>query len=503
MKNTSVLVAGAGPTGLVLALWLARKGIPVRLIDKNTGPGLASRAMGVQARTLELYHQLGFADQVVAQGIKVDTVHLREEGRRVATVQLGDIGRGLSPFPFVLSFPQDDHERLLHEQLRQAGVAAEWETQLAAFQDLGDRVSATLRTPGSEETIDCAYLCGCDGAHSTVRQSLGLGFPGGTYDQQFYVADVLASGELANGGLSLCLGAQAFLGVFPIRRTGMHRLIGTVPDDLAGRENLTFTELQPLLEQRFHMQVEQVNWFSTYHVHHRVAEHFQRGRVFIAGDAGHIHSPAGGQGMNTGIGDAVNLAWKLAAVVSSKAAPSILETYEPERIAFARALVATTDMAFRSAVSQNRGAEILRTHVLPHLLPFAMGFAALRRAAFRVVSQTRIHYRESALSLGAAGDLHGGDRLPWVSVSGGDNFQLLTTLSWQLHIYGEASPELREAAERHRLPLHCFRWSAIAEEAGLVCDALYLVRPDGYLGFVDADQDVGKLSEYIERVGLG
>ena len=194
MSRPQVLIVGAGPTGLVLALWLARAGTPFRLIDKNSGPGQASRAMAVQARTLEFYRQLGIADEVVAAGFRLDRIHIRNRSRELAVAWLGGVGGGISPFPFVLSLPQDDHERMLTQYLQDAGHAVEWDTELVAFTQRDDGVSATLRKPGGEETWAGTYLCGCDGAHSAVRHGLGVGFPGGTYDQPFYVADAEAAG---------------------------------------------------------------------------------------------------------------------------------------------------------------------------------------------------------------------------------------------------------------------------------------------------------------------
>ena len=194
------------------------------------------------------------------------------------------------------------------------------------------------------------------------------------------------------------------------------------------------------------IDVERVNWFSTYHVHHRVADHFRKGRAFLLGDAAHIHSPVGGQGMNTGIGDAMNLAWKLAAVLHGRADASLLDSYEPERIAFARRLVATTDRAFTGVTSPGAIARRVRLHIVPLLLPLLFGFTAVRRLMFRTVSQTAVNYRASRLSEGRAGAVHGGDRLPWVKPTDDgakDNFAPLTSLDWQVHVYGDASPEIR------------------------------------------------------------
>lgn len=501
MNETQVLIVGAGPTGLVLALFLAANGVKPRLIEQSPGPGLASRAMAVQARTLEFYRQLGFAEEVVRQGIPMEAAHLWEGGQEVVQFKIGEIGQGLSPYPFVLSFPQDDHERLLGEQLAARGIGVEWGTELVEFRDEGGSVRATLRRNGMDEDCVADYICGCDGAHSAVRRNLGMAFPGGTYEQSFYVADVEAeSGGADAHGFKVCVGARALCLAFPIRRTGMNRLIGVVPESLTGREGLTFEDVRASAESLVGIQVGAVNWFSTYHVHHRVAEHFRVGRAFLAGDAGHIHSPAGGQGMNTGIGDAVNLAWKLAAVMGDRADGSLLDTYETERIAFAHSLVATTDRAFQLMVGRGAGSQVLRELLLPHLAPFLLGFSSLQAGAFRMVSQTRISYHDSALSDGAAGDVRGGDRLPWVPQDpGDDNFAPLHSCDWQVHVYGEANRMLRDAAHEVGLALHQFDWGDHAAKAGLKRDALYLIRPDGYVALADAAQDAGALRAYLSR----
>ncbi|HYZ61095.1 MAG TPA: FAD-dependent monooxygenase [Acetobacteraceae bacterium] len=494
--SAPILVVGAGPTGLALAFWLARREIPVRIIDKAAGPGEASRAMVVHARTLEFYDQLGFAREVVDRGIKVERFHLREGGKEVAQFAFGDIGQGLSPFPFLLCFPQDDHERLLGERLRQAGIEVEWDTALTSLTQDEAGAEAVLQRDGAEERVRTPYLCGCDGAHSAVRHALELGFEGGSYEQLFYVADV----EMEGGDHEMVVTLDAHtLGLkLPVRSSGMQRLIGLVPPALSGRHDLQFDEIRPEVERLTGMRVRRVNWFSTYHVHHRVAARFRVGRCFLAGDAGHVHSPAGGQGMNTGIGDAVNLAWKLADVVQGRADEAILDTYEPERIAFARVLVSTTDRAFQAMVGQGKASEILRTWLMPHLFPMLTGFSPVRRLMFRTVSQTRIAYHDSALSAGRAGEVQGGDRLPWVGDA--DNFAALRSRDWQVHVYGNAPAPVREEAGMLGLQMHVFAWTKGAESAGLERDATYLVRPDGYVGL--AARDGGALRDYAARIGL-
>ncbi len=348
---------------------------------------------------------------------------------------------------------------------------------------------------------EAAYLCGCDGAHSRVRRGLGLDFPGGTYEQLFYVADAKTAGglkedmfaNLAAGGLAL---------MFPVRSSGMQRLIGVVPEDLRDLPNLDFEDIRPSAEKLLGVRVEKVNWFSAYRVHHRVAARFRVGRAFIAGDAGHVHSPAGGQGMNTGIGDAVNLSWKLADAIRGRADPSILDTYESERIAFARKLVDTTDRVFRGMVDRGLAGRFLRTWLVPHLVPLLAGFPAARRAFFGTVSQVRISYRGSALSEGRAGNVAGGDRLPWVETAEGSNFAPLAGLDWRLQVHGAASPALRGAAVALGLPLDAFAWSGKADRAGLARDAAYLLRPDGHVALASPDGDPRALEAFAAKHGL-
>ena len=498
MPRIPVLIVGAGPTGLVLALRLARHGVPFRIVSQDSGPGQASRAMVVQARTLEFYAQLGLADEVVARGIKVETAHLVERGADAAAISLRDIGAGVSPFPFALSFPQDDHERFLVERLAALGIKVEWNTRLEDFSERDGHVRAELRREGSgEEVCEAEYLCGCDGAHSAVRRRLGLGFAGGPYNQRFYVADVrLARPPAAE--LLFHVGARSLLVVLPVRSTGMWRLIGVVPPEFGDREQVSFEEIRPSAEELLGCAVDTVNWFATYRVHHRVASQFRVGRAFLAGDAGHLHSPAGGQGLNTGIGDAVNLSWKLAGVLGRRLGAGALDSYGTERIAFARKLVETTDRAFSTMVGEGWGSRFLRGWIMPHLLPAASGFAAVRRAVFGTVSQTRITYRDSALSEGQAGEVHAGDRLPWT----GANFAPLAALDWRLHVYGDVRPALRDAAAALGAAVDGFPWDAATERCGFRRDAAYLVRPDGHVGFASPEQDAATLRAYAGRIGL-
>ncbi len=271
-------------------------------------------------------------------------------------------------------------------------------------------------------------------------------------------------------------------------------------DERAERaETLRFEDVSSRAIEHLKLQIRQVNWFSTYHVHHRVAEHFVRGRAFLLGDAAHIHSPAGGQGMNTGIGDAVNLAWKLAAVLAGNAPASLLESYEAERIRFARRLVATTDRVFSFATAEGRLANVMRTRVAPVVLPKATALAPVREFLFRTVSQLMVNYRGLELSAGRAGRVRGWDRLPWARTDDTDNFAPLAEPRWQVHVYGNVPSGLADWCARLSLPLHGFTWLPAHEASGLGRDALYLVRPDTYVALADPRPEPAALERYFAQ----
>jgi 2-polyprenyl-6-methoxyphenol hydroxylase-like FAD-dependent oxidoreductase len=508
VSPTLVLIVGAGPTGLVLALWLTRLGIAVRIVDMAAEPGTTSRAVAVQARTLEFYRQIGLADAVIARGHDVSAANMWVAGRHVARAVLGDMGAGISPYAYAFVFPQDEHERLLIERLRDAGVSVERQTELVDFEEHPDRIVARLKCEhGQLDTCEAAFIAGCDGGHSRVREALSIDFPGGTYEHLFYVADVEARGVVMNGDVHVGLDPTDFLAVFPLKGGRRARLVGTVRDDMAHRrDGLNWDDVAKRVIEWMRIEVDAVNWFSTYHVHHRVANGFRRGRAFLLGDAAHIHSPVGGQGMNTGIGDAVNLAWKLAAVLHGRADDRILDTYEPERIAFAQRLVATTDQAFIAVTSSTWTARVLRLHVVPVVLPALLRSRAFRRIAFRTISQTASNYRGSALSEGSAGGVRGGDRLPWVQLDparrGADNFAPLTSIDWQVHVYGAAASEVRAVCGERHLPLHEFEWQPAMKGTGLHRNALYLVRPDGHVALAAAVPSRIVLESYLDARGL-
>jgi 2-polyprenyl-6-methoxyphenol hydroxylase-like FAD-dependent oxidoreductase len=298
MPPAAVLIAGAGPTGLILALLLTRLSIPFRIVDQAARSGTTSRAIVVHARTLELYRQLGLAGAVAAAGQKLQSARFTAHGTVLASAPLGDLGAGLSPFPFVLALPQDEHERVLEARLEELGARVERGVELVGCVPREGGCEVTLRVVdgGGEESVQVAYVVGCDGAHSAVRRLAGITMAGGTYLQRFFVADVDLAGDWAEGdgavardNLDICIGGNDFCIVLPFGRKGAVRLIGIVPKGLEEREDLDFEHVRESVRANTKLEVQRVGWFATYKVHHRVADRFREGRVFLCGDACHLH----------------------------------------------------------------------------------------------------------------------------------------------------------------------------------------------------------------------
>src|SRR5699024_7399646 len=291
-------------------------------------------------------------------------------------------------------------------------------------------------------------------------------FPGGTYEEVFFVADVMSDSRAC--GVQVHMSKEGFALVLPVRTSGSLRIIGLVPGQpVQSKENARYKDVSDYVENHTGIEAETVNWFSTYKVHHRISEHFRKGRVFIAGDAAHIHSPAGGQGMNTGIGDAMNLSWKLAEEIEGGMDAEILDSYEQERITFARLLVRTTDEAFKGMIADNAVSDGVRNQIMPSMAPALTRFNAVRRMMFRLVSQIHINYEDSMLARGSAGKLKGGDRLPWVKYGDSDNYAPLQGAEFHYQLYGQTSVYMRRFMQKSSFALHEFNWTAAGKKAGI------------------------------------
>jgi len=488
-----VLIVGAGPSGLLLALWLQRYGTPFRIVDKNRLSASTSRAMVVHSRCLEFYDMLGFADEFVAEGHRVQQQVLWENGHRRNGMQFKEVGKGMTKYPFVLSHPQDRHERLLTRKLEALGVTIERETEATSVKQSDESVTVVLRgKDGREETVVASYVVGCDGWNSIVRREAAIDMPGGTYAQLFYVADCAVDPEtcqdVRRDDMHLCFSKSDFCIAFPLPEPNAVRFIGIVPEQFserADRHELRFEDVEPYIIKNIVMKTTDVHWFSTYRVHHRVATTFRDRRILICGDAAHVHSPVGGQGMNTGLGDVTNLAWKLHAVLSKQSPEALLETYATERRAFAEILVSTTDRAFSLITDKGWIGAGVRSIMFVYILPMLMNISFVQQMAFPRVSQLALNYRTcSALSeqVRAVGSVCAGDRMPWLESA--DNFAPLREHRWQLHVFGEASQELRAWSSERELPIFEFELNEEAKSKGIAKDAIYLLRPDGHVGLV-------------------
>ncbi|HWH47108.1 MAG TPA: FAD-dependent monooxygenase [Burkholderiales bacterium] len=512
--DTDVLVVGAGPTGLMLANQLGRRGVRTLIIDRHAGPSVQTRALGVQARTLEIYSKLGIVQRALELGKRASGANIWSLGRRAARIPLGAIGLDISPYPFLLILGQDDNERLLGEALRAQGTAVSWNTELVGLAQEPDHVRAALKQPdGALREITAAWVAGCDGAHSAVRDLSGIAFQGAPYEHVFFVADTQATGTMVPDELNVYLWREGFHLFFPMRGTDHWRIVGIVPPELRGQKDLSFDDVVPSVraEAGSGLSFQKCTWFSTYRIHHRRAERFRDRRCFLLGDAAHIHSPVGAQGMNTGLQDAYNLAWKLALVVTGRAGAALLDCYEDERIPVATRLLSTTDRAFSLVVSDNWLAGLFRTRILVKIAAFAMGFDRVQKLAFRTISQTGIHYRGSPLSKTLPGvpdaAPRAGDRFPWLRLKFQpdgpveDLFAKLDDTRFNLVVFGQPVPSggvpgLGELLRIHAVPGDSANDRELAR-ARIPRPSFYLLRPDGHVGLAGTHLEIGEVVLYL------
>ncbi|MEU1838256.1 FAD-dependent monooxygenase [Micromonospora chersina] len=518
MNAVEVLVVGAGPTGLTMAGELAAFGVRVRVVDRALDRVHESRALGVQPRTLEVLAGLGVTDDLVACGNTAVRLCLHAGGRE-REVRLFDLGLPDTAYPYLLFLSQAETERILGEHLAAAGVDVERGVELVGLTRTADDAVATLRhRDGREEHVSASYVVGCDGAHSRVRHLAGIGFEGASYPQTFVLADLEANG-VAGGATHVFLSGRGMLFLFPLRRPAGWRALAMRPpaDAPPAGSAVTLHEVQTLADTYTGgtVRLRDPVWMTNFRLHHRAATRYRAGRAFLAGDAAHIHSPAGAQGMNTGIQDAVNLGWKLAQVLRDGADPVLLDTYETERAPVGRMVLRFTDRAFTVATSTNPLIRFARTRVAPALLPAALAPGFVRAAAFRTVSQLGISYRRSPLSTdGPHGPRSGpraGDRLPDVPLPDGGSLHRLTSArGWHLLLCGpptaRSTVEAAALARRYPARLTVHRLAAPGAAAALRrlgvrpgASGLFLVRPDGHIGYRAGGDDLTPLLPYLGR----
>ncbi|MEV0637497.1 FAD-dependent monooxygenase [Streptomyces sp. NPDC050619] len=496
-----VLVVGGGPTGLALAAQLRAYGTRFRIVDRSLDRVHESRALVIQPRTLEALAGFGVSDELVARGNTAMRLRLHLP-RRVVRLALFDIGMADTSYPFLLFLSQAETETVLAEHLAARDVVVERGTELVGLEQKGPHSTCRLRDrDGREETVRARYVVGCDGAHSTVRAQAGIAFDGYAYPQTFLLADLEVDG-LEPDAVHTYLTGAGVLFFFPLGSPATWRMLAMRPPGAPDTE-VTLSLLRKITDRYTddRLMLRDPAWMTDFRLHNRGAAHYRAGRCFLAGDAAHIHSPAGGQGMNTGIQDALNLGWKLALVCQGAAPEGLLETYEAERAPVGRAVRRLTDRAFTIGTSGNPALRVARTQLAPRLAPLALRATALRGRVFRTVSELGIHYRSSpAATAGSRPPGRGpraGDRLPDLphgiqSRCAGPGYHLLLTGPPHLWSDERIAPLLR--GRDHLVGVHR------VEDRGPWPGVVHgLVRPDGYLGFVARGAYLAGLGAYLDR----
>lgn len=420
-QHTKVLIVGAGPSGLMMAAQLLRYGVQPIIIDSKQGPTDQSKALAVQARSLEIYRQMGVIDRIINGGKQAGGVSFRQEGKEVVSLSLANVGQEQTMFPFVHLYQQSKNERLLLDFLTQNCCPVFWNTDLITLTQTTKLAEVQLQSGEETVNLTCDWLVGADGAHSTARKQLQIPFNGDTYPNEFFLADVeLDNEELSGERVQLFLSKNGFSGFFPMPEKNCFRMIGNLPETPVTKDELQLEDVLPSINAITHINLKVVhnNWFTTYRLHHRMADNFRSQRCFLVGDAAHIHSPVGGQGMNTGLQDAYNLAWKLAGVINNQFTEPILDSYAAERMPVAKDLLNTTDKVFKIVLSQSWLTSLFKKWIMPRLLKFVWSKENLREIFFRRLSQININYRDSKINLHLSHttNIKAGDRLPYLKV---------------------------------------------------------------------------------------
>jgi 2-polyprenyl-6-methoxyphenol hydroxylase-like FAD-dependent oxidoreductase len=511
--DSPVLVVGAGPVGLLLACELARRGVAARVIDKLPRPTTESRAIIVHARSLEMLERVGVVDEVMATGLKVTGAQFHADGATRAQIPLNTVD---SPYPFSVTLPQTDTERILAERLVALGGAVERGTELVGLKEDEPVVRARLRREdGREEAVESFWIAGTDGSHSAVRSAVGMRLEGSFKGERFLLGDVEAEYDLDRGAMHTFFSADAApLVVFPMRgeRT---RLIAQLTDEAeADAAEPTLEQMQAISDRRAGgVRLLEAHWLTVFEIHHAQVPRYRHGRAFLAGDAAHVHSPAGGQGMNTGMQDAFNLGWKLALEVEGRAGAGLLDSYHEERHPIAARVIQQTTRMTKMATLRHKGQRTLRNHLI-HL---ASGLAPIRAELANQTEETNINYRGSPI---VAGGKHSGGPRPGDAAPDVAGLSLHAALAegtehTLLQVGGaprDTEPGVPASVRR------VFVSEGTSSEPGYdltlfdsehriqsrygVSDegALFAIRPDGYIGLRATQSETDATAGYFERV---
>jgi 2-polyprenyl-6-methoxyphenol hydroxylase-like FAD-dependent oxidoreductase len=523
-QHTSVLIVGAGPSGLMMAAQLLRYGVQPVIIDIKKGPTSQSKALAVQARSLEIYRQMGLIDRVLANGKQAQGLNYNIDGKHEVSMSLTDIGNTQTLYPFIHLYQQSKNERLLLDYLTQACCPVYWETTLSALTQTTDGVEVELMNNGNKTFLKCDYVVGADGAHSVVRKQSGISFTGDTYQHKFYLADFkLADNTQETDMVNLYLAQTGFAGFFPMPEDKSFRVVASLPDGLELKEDLVLADVLPALQAIISsvINVEELHWFTIYKLHHRMAQKFADRRCFLVGDAAHIHSPVGGQGMNTGLQDAYNLAWKLAGVVNGQLKETILGSYAAERMPVAKELLNTTDRVFNIITSRSWFSALVKRYVIPGAVKLVWSNKKLRQLFFLRVSQTGINYRDSKINLhlSQGSKIKAGDRLPYLEIFDEKKKQKTDIHTWcakpgfTLITLGEIKEDYlftiaKWITQNYQAGLNFFHLPPSVSNQNVFAAfevkpgtrKALIVRPDMHIGYVNDIADIALLNNYLRNI---
>jgi 2-polyprenyl-6-methoxyphenol hydroxylase-like FAD-dependent oxidoreductase len=509
--KTQVLIAGAGPTGLMMACQLQRWGVDFIIIDNKETVTENSKALAVQARSVELFRQMGIADEAVKRGSMAKALNMVVRDKVRGHIAFGNIGEGLSPYPFILMLEQSKNEALMNEYIQQHEGKVLWKHELLDFVDGEKGVTANVRNAeGQTISIQAHYMVGADGAKSHVRHILDLPFEGGTYEHVFFVADTKVNWKQQPDELYIVFSLKTFSAFFPMSGESRYRLVGTMPEKFTDDGSVTFKDIEETVRAQMDIPVtfSDTSWFSIYRVHHRVAGAFRKGSVFLAGDAAHVHSPIGAQGMNTGLQDAYNLAWKMAWSLKGIADSKLLDSYNEERHAVATKLVATTDRLFSIVNGTGWWARTVKFRLVPFFAPILMRLNSFKRKVFKLASQIAVKYPDSPISSGYARKVKAGMRFPYFKWKAADSdtytdsFELFKNTGLYVVTYGleEIQLQIPPLVDCYRLDIPVNEANAAAlKKAGFSKSFICIVRPDCYIGYAKNKYEAGGVKEYLAK----
>jgi 2-polyprenyl-6-methoxyphenol hydroxylase-like FAD-dependent oxidoreductase len=526
MRNeTDVLIVGAGPAGLMMACQLALRNIPFRIIDKKSFGVQYSGALIIHARSLEIFHQMGIAQSAIESGILANEIKLVFNGTKSVILPVKDIGKELTQFPHLLMLEQSKTEQILADYIQKYGHSIERETELIRFTQDADGVTSFLNDAnGGTEVIKTKYLIAADGAHSTVRKQLKIPFAGTSDPISLFVTDCISEADFQSDQICFSFSEETTAGFFPLPG-GRWRIDGVISSELAKNDPIFFMDIAKNIadKTRINVKISQPGWFSTFQVNERCAQTFQQNKCFLVGDAAHIHSPVGAQGMNTGLQDSCNLAWKLEMVINGRVRAELLNSYSSERKVVAKNVVRGTHRAFNFLTSRNFILKWVRVYALPFILqpvlPLLIKQKVIRSFVFKRISGIGVQYRKNSFShqtsLGRFRTCapKPGDRLPYLRYwEYGQDISIQDQVdgtSYLLMIFSKSNQEpIVKMAEKYSAFLSVQILPSLSnavesfKQMGIIDYGCFLIRPDLYISYRSSKPDLVHLESYLQQISL-